>query len=142
MLRKRFSITPLLYQKHLIAVIDRKIIVILDSSIQSLLSVLTTLLFLVLFSSTHVHALMISPFLFLVYNSIIKKKQNGKAEEDKNMTAQMMRYMTVDEFYSYIEESTPAEKKQRISMTAIIGSFVETLSERALFLGSRTPVMA
>lgn len=85
---------------------------------------------------------MISPSLFLVYNSIIKKKQNGKAEEDKNMTAQMMRYMTVDEFYSYIEESTPAEKKQRISMTAIIGSFVETLSERALFLGSRTPVMA
>lgn len=142
MLRKRFSITPLLYQKHLIAVIDRKIIVILDSSIQSFLSVLTTLLFLVLFSSTHVHALMISPSLFLVYNSIIKKKQNGKAEEDKNMTAQMMRYMTVDEFYSYIEESTPAEKKQRISITAIIGSFVETLSERALFLGSRTPVMA
>lgn len=58
------------------------------------------------------------------------------------MTTQMMRYMTVDEFYNYLEETKPAEKKQHVSLTAVISSFVETLTERGLYLGNRIPVMA
>ena len=53
-----------------------------------------------------------------------------------------MRYMTVDEFYNYLEETKPAEKKQHVSLTAVISSFVETLTERGLYLGNRIPVMA
>lgn len=56
------------------------------------------------------------------------------------MTAQMMRYMTVDEFYNYTEKVTPTEKKHT-SLAAIINSFVETLSDRALYLGNKTPVL-
>ena len=58
------------------------------------------------------------------------------------MTTQMMRYMTVDEFYNYLEETKPSEKKQHVSLAAVISSFVETLTERCLYLGNRIPVMA
>lgn len=58
------------------------------------------------------------------------------------MTAQMMRYMTVNEFYNYLEEAAPVEKKNQVSLKAVINSFAETLSERALFLGNRIPAMA
>ena len=58
------------------------------------------------------------------------------------MTTQMMRYMTVDEFYNYLEETAPAEKKEHVSLKAIISSFEETLTSRALFLGNTVPALA
>lgn len=58
------------------------------------------------------------------------------------MNTQMMRYMTVDEFYDFLENVEPVQKKNHVSLKTIVTSFTETLSERALFLGNKTPVMA